>query len=170
MGRHTTPGTGTPAPDRGFWLRLGAAAVVVLLVGGWLVLKATGGGDGQVGTAAGTGTPTSSPADSGSATLGSSPSSTPAASTSSTPPPASPSKRPPTLEFTVRYPAYITVRVPGGVTLVSKLFPKGAHRSYDKKELQVVNGRPEAVRFLVNGKPHKPGPSGQTEIFTVRRP
>ena len=168
MGRHTTPGTGTPAPDRGFWVRLGAVAVLVVLVGGWLVLRTTGGDD-QVDTAGGRGTPTSSPADSGSATVGSSPSSAPATSTSSTPPPASPTKRPPTLEFTVRYPAYITVRVPGGVTLVSRLFPKGAHRTYDKKVLQVVNGRPEAVRFLVNGKLHKPGPSGQTEIFTARR-
>jgi hypothetical protein len=61
------------------------------------------------------------------------------------------------------------VRVPGGVTLVSKLFKKGAHASYDKKVLQVVNGRPDAVRFVVNGKPRKPGPSGQTEVFTVRR-
>jgi hypothetical protein len=69
----------------------------------------------------------------------------------------------------VKYPAYITVRVPGGVTLVSKLFKAGAKASYDKKVLQVVNGRPAAVRFVVNGKPRKPGPSGQTEVFTVRR-
>jgi hypothetical protein len=69
----------------------------------------------------------------------------------------------------VHYPAYITVRVPGGRTLVSKLFKAGAKASYDQKVLQVVNGRPQAVRFVVNGKPRKPGPSGQTETFTVRR-
>ncbi len=61
------------------------------------------------------------------------------------------------------------MRVPGGVTLVSKLFKAGSKASYDKKVLQVVNGRPDAVRFVVNGKPRKPGPSGQTEVFTVRR-
>jgi hypothetical protein len=35
--------------------------------------------------------------------------------------------------------------------------------------LQVVNGRPTAVRFTVNGKPRKPGPAEQPETFTVRR-
>ena len=55
----------------------------------------------------------------------------------------------------MRYPAYITVRVPGGRTLVSKLFKSGAKASYDQKVLQVVNGRPQAVRFVVNGKPRK---------------
>lgn len=167
MGRHTTPGTGTPEPDRGFWVRLGAAAVVVLLVGGWLVTRATGGDDGEVGTAAGDGTPTTSqsPATSSSP----SPPAPTATSSAVAAPSTAPATQPPTLAFTVRYPAYITIREPGGVTLVSRLFKKGEHRSYTKKVLQVVNGRPDAVRFVVNGKPRKPGPSGQTEIFTVRR-
>jgi Domain of unknown function (DUF4115) len=165
MGRHTVPGTGTPEPDRGFWVRLAVAAVIVLLVGGYFLTR--GGGDDQVGTANG---PTSTPSASSSGTSSGS-SSGPAAATTIVSPTPSPSTsaRPPTLAFTVRYPAYITVRVPGGRTLVSKLFKTGAKASYDQKVLQVVNGRPQAVRFVVNGKPRKPGPSGQTETFTVRR-
>jgi hypothetical protein len=161
VGRHTVPGTGTPEPDRGFWVRLAVAAVVVLLVGGYFLTR--GGGDDQVGTANG---PTSTPSATSS---GSSSSPAPATTIGSPTPSPSTSARPPTLAFTVRYPAYITVRVPGGRTLVSKLFKTGAKASYDQKVLQVVNGRPQAVRFVVNGKPRKPGPSGQTETFTVRR-
>ena len=167
MGRHTVPGTGTPEPDRGFWVRIAVAAVAVLLVGGYFLTR--GGGDDQVGTATGP-TSTSSASSSGT-TSGSSSSSSPAPATTIVSPTPSPTKtaRPPTLAFTVRYPAYITVRVPGGRTLVSKLFKSGAKASYDQKVLTVVNGRPQAVRFVVNGKPRKPGPSGQTEVFTVRR-
>ena len=33
----------------------------------------------------------------------------------------------------------------------------------------MVNGRPQAVRFVVNGKARKQGPPDQTETFTVRR-
>ena len=165
MGRHTVPGTGTPEPDRGFWVRLAVAAVVVLLVGGYFLTR--GGGDDQVGTADG---PSSTPSASSSvASSGSSSSPAPATTILSPTPFPSNLARPPTLAFTVRYPAYITVRVPGGRTLVSKLFKTGAKASYDQKVLQVVNGRPQAVRFVVNGKPRKPGPSGQTETFTVRR-
>jgi hypothetical protein len=162
VGRHTVPGTGTPEPDQGFWVRLAVAAVVVVLAGAWFLTR--GGGD-EVGTAGG---PTRTPSGPSSAGATS-----PApASTLGTPTPTpSPSAttRPPTLAFTVRYPAYITVRVPGGRTLVSKLFKGGATASFDQQVLQVVNGRPQAVRFVVNGKPRKPGPSGQTEVFTVRR-
>jgi len=137
------------------------AAVAVLLVGGYFLTR--GGGDDQVDTAAG---PTRTPSAAGS---GSSSSPAPATTSGSlTPSPTKPS-RPPTLAFTVRYPAYITVRVPGGRTLVSKLFKPGSTATYDQKVLQVVNGRPQAVRFVVNGTPRKPGPSGQTETFTVRR-
>ena len=165
MGRHTVPGTGTPEPDRGFWIRIAVAAVAVLLVGGYFLTR--GGGDDQVGTAAG---PTSTPSATSSGSISGS-SSSPAPATTIVSPTPSPTRtaRPPTLAFTVRYPAYITVRVPGGRTLVSKLFQSGAKASYDQRVLTVVNGRPQAVRFVVNGKPRKPGPSGQTEVFTVRR-
>jgi hypothetical protein len=161
------PGTGTPEPDRGFWIRIAVAAVAVLLVGGYFLTR--GGGDDQVGTAAG---PTSTPSATSSGSIsGSGSSSSPAPATTIVSPTPSPTRtaRPPTLAFTVRYPAYITVRVPGGRTLVSKLFQSGAKASYDQRVLTVVNGRPQAVRFVVNGKPRKPGPSGQTEVFTVRR-
>jgi hypothetical protein len=165
VGRHTVPGTGTPEPDRGFWVRLAVASVVVLLVGGFFLTR--GGGEDQVGTASG---PTTTPSGASSGPSSGS-SSSPAPATTIVSPTPSPTKagRPPTLAFTVRYPAYITVRVPGGRTLVSKLFKSGAKASYDQKVLQVVNGRPRAVRFVFNGKPRKPGPSGQTEVFTVRR-
>ena len=175
MGRHTVPGTGTPEPDRGFWVRSAVAAVVVVLVAGFLVVRFVGSGDDEVGTAA---PPSSSPSvtspaptSSASGTAPATPASSPASSAPSASPSASPSptRRPPTLAFTVRYPAYITVRVPGGRTLVSKTFKSGAKASFDQKVLQVVNGRPQAVTFVVNGKPRRPGPAGQTETFTVRR-
>ena len=162
MGRHTVPGTGTPEPDRGFWVRIAVAAVAVLLVGGYFLTR---GGDDGVGTATG---PTSTPSATNSGTSSSSASAPATTIVSPTPSPTK-TARPPTLAFTVRYPAYITVRVPGGRTLVSKLFKSGAKASYDQKVLTVVNGRPQAVRFVVNGTPRKPGPSGQTEVFTVRR-
>jgi hypothetical protein len=59
--------------------------------------------------------------------------------------------------------------VPGGRTIVSRLFQPGAKRSFDAEVLQVVNGRPGAVRFMVNGRPREPGPADQPETFTVRR-
>jgi hypothetical protein len=177
VGRHTAPGTGAPEPDRGFWARLVVAAVVVVLLGGLLAAKVAGNGEDGVRTAT---RATSAAGGGSSGSSGSSAPSTPSAAPSPSPGATSPmatspapsptaTTRPPTLSFTVKYPAYITVRVPGGRTLVSKLFTKGASRSFDKPVLEVVNGRPDAVRFVVNGKPRKPGPSGQTETFVVRR-
>jgi hypothetical protein len=164
VGRHTVPGTGTPEPDRGFWVRLAVAAVVVLLVGGYFVLRA---GDGDDVETAGPSSPSPSASGSGSSTTAPASSSPPASPTAT--PSATKTTRPPTLAFTVRYPAYITVRIPGGRTLVSKVFKSGAKASFNQKVLQVVNGRPQAVRFVVNGKPRKPGPPDQAETFTVRR-
>ena len=165
MGRHTVPGTGTPEPDRGFWVRLAVAAVVVVLVGGYLALRSLDDG-GDVETAA----PSRSPSPTASASTSAPPSSPPASSPSPSPSPtATATTRPPTLAFTVRYPAYITVRVPGGRTLVSKVFKTGAKASFNQRVLQVVNGRPQAVRFVVNGKVRKQGPPDQAETFTVRR-
>ena len=39
----------------------------------------------------------------------------------------------------------------------------------DQRVLEVVNGRPSAVVFTVNGKRRKPGPADEPETFTVRR-
>jgi hypothetical protein len=164
MGRHTQPGTGAPTPDTGFWVRLAAAGVVaVLLLGWWLTSR---GGDQPV---------TTSPDRTASPSASTSPSGTPT-STSPSPSPTSstgtshePTKRPPLLAFTVKRKSYITVRVPGGRTIVSRLFQPGAKRAFDAKVLQVVNGRPSAVLFVVNGKPRRPGPADQPETFTVRR-
>jgi hypothetical protein len=136
------------------------AVVVVVLVGGFFVVRQLGGSD-DVPTAHPHVTPSSPPATTPS------PSATASASPTVSP---SPTKKPPTLAFTVvGSSSYITVRIPGGKTLVSRLFKKGATASFDQKTLTVVNGRPSAVRFVVNGKPRKPGPSTQTEIFTVHR-
>jgi hypothetical protein len=171
VGRHTVPGTGTPEPDRGFWVRIAVGAVVLALVGAYFLTRGGDDGDNTVGTAAGkasasataAATPTTSPSQTAS------PPASATASVAPAPTSSAPTKRPPTLRFTVRYPAYITVRIPGGRTLVSKVFPSGATASYDQKVLQVVNGRPRAVHFVVNGKPRKQGPTGRTETFTVRR-
>jgi hypothetical protein len=160
VGRHTSPGTGTPEPDQGFWIRVVVAVVVVVLVGGFFLVRQLGGSD-DVTTAPPHPTTSSPPATT--------PSPSASASASPTVSP-SPTEKPPTLAFTVvGSSSYITVRIPGGKTLVSRLFKKGATASFDQKTLTVVNGRPSAVRFVVNGKPRKPGPSTQTEIFTVHR-
>jgi hypothetical protein len=174
MGRHTQPGTGAPTPDPGFWVRLSAAAVVLVLVLGWWL--AARSGDNPVTTTGrdGAGGPSSSGAASpgpSSGSTSSSPSTSPSASPSPSSPTASaaPGKPSPLLAFTVKRKSYITVRVPGGRTLVSRLFQPGAKRTFDAKALQVVNGRPAAVRFVVNGKPREPGPADEPETFTVRR-
>ena len=169
MGRHTQPGTGAPTPDTGFWVRAAVAGVLVVVALVWWV--SSRGGDDPVGTTSGdrTGSPTAA------STGGASPSATdtstsPSGSASPSPSAsAEPTKRPPLLAFTVKRQSYITVRVPGGRTIVSRLFQPGAERTFDAKVLQVVNGRPSAVRFVVNGKPREPGPADQPETFTVRR-
>lgn len=172
MGRHTEPGTGAPTPDRGFWVRVGVAVVAVALVGTWLLTR--GDGDDvttatpEASRSATSSAPASSPPSESRAAATDSPSPSESASPSASPSPSS-TKRPPTLAFRVLRPSYITVRVPGGRTLVSKEFKKGQSRSFDQKTLQVVNGRPSAVRFTVNGKPRKPGPADQPETFTVKR-
>jgi Domain of unknown function (DUF4115) len=167
VGRHTVPGSGAPEPDRGFWVRLGIGTLVGLLAVGWFLTR---GGDDEVGTTGtGAGSPSAGTTTSAAAPAPSSPSPSTGSTSGSPSPSPSSTRRPPTLAFTVRYPAYITVRVPGGRTLVSKLYKAGAKASFDQKLLEVVNGRPQAVRFVVNGKPRKPGPTGQTETFIVRR-
>lgn len=163
MGRHTEPGTGAPAPDRGFWARAGVVSVLVLLVGGYVLTR---DGDDGVSTTNPKASTSASPARSSETAA------SPSASASASPSPsASPSssQRPPTLAFRVLRDSYITVRVPGGATLVSKTFRKGQQRTFDQKVLQVVNGRPSAVRFTVNGKARKPGPADRPETFTARR-
>jgi hypothetical protein len=167
VGRHTSPGTGTPEPDRGFWIRVVVAAVLVVLVGGYVVVHQLGGGSNDGVSTAG-----STPGSSGSPST-TPPATPPAATTTASPSPTatpSPTGKPATVAFTVvGSSSYITVRIPGGATLVSRLFHHGEKRSFNAKTLTVVNGRPSAVRFVVTGKPRKPGPSTRTEVFTVRR-
>lgn len=147
-------------------MRLAVAGVALLLVASYIVLR---DGDDPVRTSS----PGRTPAGTAAKASGESPTPSPSATaTSTTPSPsASPAStgRPPTLAFVLVRNSYITVRVPGGRTLVSKLFRKGQKASFDRKVLQVVNGRPSAVRFTVNGKPRKPGPASEPESFTVRR-
>lgn len=162
MGRHTVPGSGQPTPDQGFWVRGAVAAVALLLVATYFLFR---GDDDPVTTARPTTTPT--PPTSSAAT------DTPPSETTTSAGPSSPSakkaKRPPTLSFRLQRDSFITVRVPGGRTLVSRLFEKGEKRSFDQKLLEVVNGRPSAVRFRVNGNLRKPGPAIRPETFVVRR-
>lgn len=167
MGRHTVPGSGEPTPDRGFWVRLTAVLVAAVLVAAFALTR--GDGDGTTGTTAstpGAATSGSKPPPDTSTASSTSPAGSAAPTTSAAP---SPAERPPTLSFVVKRPSYITVRVPGGRTLVSRLFTEGQRRNFDQKVLEVVNGRPSAVEFTVNGKPRKPGPADQPETFTVRR-
>jgi hypothetical protein len=171
MGRHTQPGTGAPTPDTGFWVRAAAAGVVLVVALGWWLVSRGGEGDPVTTTSPDrTSSPSAASTKSSSSSSPSTASTSPPESTSSSPSPASePAKRPPLLAFTVKRQSYITVRVPGGRTIVSRLFQPGAKRTFDAKVLQVVNGRPSAVRFVVNGKPREPGPAEQPETFTVRR-
>lgn len=166
MGRHTAPGTGQPTPDQGFWVRLGVAGVAALLVATWFLTR----GDDPVTTGEQSPPRTPAPLATASATPTATTSEAAATSTtaSATPSPTA-TTRPPTLRFVVRRESYITVRVPGGRTLVSKPFRNGAERSFDQKRLQVVNGRPSAVTFFVNGTKRRPGPADEPETFTVRR-
>lgn len=164
MGRHTAPGTGKPEPDHGFWVRLAVVLIAVAVLATYVLIR----GDDDPGTTTATsGDPATSTASSPPSTT---PSTTAPATTTPSPSPSPTSaEKPPTLAFKVLGPSYITVRVPGGRVLVSRVFRKGEKRSFDQKRLQVVNGRPRAVRFTVNGKPRKPGPGDRPETFTVRR-
>ena len=168
------PGSGRPTPDNGFWVRLAVAVVVVGLVTTYVLNRDD---DGPTTTTTPRTTlsatttptttapePTSSPTPSPSAT-----SATPTPTSAAASPTRNAGKKPPTLALRVLRPSYITVRIPGGRTLVSRLFRAGERRSFDQKILQVVNGRPSAVRFRVNGELRKPGPSTEPETFTVRR-
>lgn len=160
MGRHRAPGTGKPEPDTGFWVRVVAVVVGLLLVGAYALTRDNGGTT--------TATPTTQETSTAPTTT-----TAPTATTSSPPPSPTPTptptEKPPTLSFKVLAPSYITVRIPGGRTLVSRTFRKGETRSFDQKVLEVVNGRPRNVRFEVNGKPRKPGPADRPETFIARR-
>ena len=170
MGRHTVPGSGRPEPDRGFWLRILAVVAVAALVVGYVLTR--DGDDAArtqtAGPATTTAATTSTPATTSSPTTAAPTSTSPSPSTTPTTKPTR-KKRAPTLRFVVRRSSWITVRVPGGRTLVSRQFPAGARRSFDQRVLQVVNGRPSAVDFYVNGTLRKPGPADQTDTFRVRR-
>jgi cytoskeletal protein RodZ len=145
---------------------IGAAALLVvlaLLVG---VFVATRGG-GDDGVTARPSASTSSKAASSKATPTESVSAT--ATAAETKAPDVSAKRPPTLNLTLTGPSFVTVRLPNGRTVVSRLFRKGEHRSFDQKELRVLLGNSSAVQVSVNGKPRKPGRKGQVDTFTVRR-
>lgn len=159
MGRHRAPGTGTPDPDTGFWLRLGAVVTALAVLGAYVLLR-----DDRGTTTTNPGRQPSSPT-----TTAATSSPAPAASSPSATPSPTKTTKPPTLAFRVLSPSYITIRIPGGRTLVSRTFRAGEKRSFNNKVLQVVNGRPLGVRFVVNGKPRKPGPGDRPETFTVRR-
>ncbi len=160
------PGSGQPTPDQGFWVRLAAAGVALLLVAGYLLTR---GGDDTTTATVPPAASTTTAATTTSPPPSTSPPASPSASATASPTEPAATVRPPTLSFVVRRATFITVRVPGGRTLVSRLFSRGQKRSFDQKVLEVVNGRPSAVDFTVNGKRRKPGPADEPETFTVRR-
>ncbi|MGH8940505.1 MAG: DUF4115 domain-containing protein [Actinomycetes bacterium] len=142
-------------------------AIALLLVVAYVLTRDDGDGVTTAGKARSSRSPSTPAAQS--------PTSAPATTTptpsqsATTSPSGTATKHPPTLSFVVLRNSYITVRVPGGRTLVSRVFRKGQRRTFDHKRLQVVNGRPSAVRFTVNGKPRKPGTPTEPETFTVGR-
>ena len=76
----------------------------------------------------------------------------------------------------MRYPAYITVRVPGGRTLVSKLFKSGAKASYDQKVLRWSTaarrrcGSSSTASRASRGRRARPRLHGPAELAARRRP
>jgi cytoskeletal protein RodZ len=146
-------------------IAIGAGALLVVLVLLTSVFVAMrGGGDDTV---------TARPSAQKSSTAASSPA-TPTGSASATAPTAAASapattKRPPTLNLMMAGTSFVTVRLPNGSTVVSKLYRKGQHKSFDQKELRVLLGNSAAVQVTVNGKLRKPGRKGQVATFTARR-
>ena len=108
-------------------------AVVVVLVGGFFAVRHFGGGsDDGASTAGSTSGSSTSPSATPSATP---PTTVPPTTTPPPSPTATPSAtgKPATLAFTVvGSSSYITVRVPGGPTLVYRLFHHGEKRSFDQ--------------------------------------
>jgi hypothetical protein len=162
VGRHGSPGHGGSRPSaEPRQLALAAAALALLIaaiVATVMSLESAsspGSGTGVLGRTFGphrsgqAGGPTSDPA-------------------SATP---SPSASAPvhTLAFDVTSTSYITVRSGAGEVLVSRLFKKGSHATFDEKHLEVVVGNSGGVRFTINGKPRTPGADGQVETFDVTR-
>ena len=141
-------------------------AVVLTLGAAWFLTR---DGDDPVTTST-SGDTSTSPAPATASPPTTSPSTSPS-SAPSTPSTSAATRtaRPPTLAFRLLRDSYITVRVPDGPTLVSKVFLEGQRGRFDQKVLEVVNGRPSAVRFTVNGWPREPGPADEPETFTVRR-
>jgi hypothetical protein len=173
-GKHRTPApepttTQTSRP----LIAMVAAGVVVLLVLGLAAWWFTRDDDGEV-TAQSTSTVSATTPSATETTPSSTPTPTttptPTVSRPVTPPPAKPTVRPHTLVVQVtRGHSYVTVRIPGGRTLLSKDMKAGDRASFDQPRLQVVVGNSAVVRFTINGKVRAPGRVGQVETFTVVR-
>lgn len=168
MGRHSAPQTGEPsAPRRGL---VAIVVVMLALVAGVAVAAAVRNSDdgttttGQPAPASHSRTPDAMRQASTAAPSSSSSSVAESPTVSSTP-----AKRAPTLDLRLVGSSYVTVRLPGGRTLISKLLHKGQHKVFDQRALEVVIGNAAAVRVTVNGKERKRGARGDVATFTVRR-
>jgi cytoskeletal protein RodZ len=178
VGRHSAPGEPAgPSIGRVLLLTVLLAAVVVAgavyLVGGQGD-DVTTAADDSSGSSTSSGSPAAS-ASSSASTTGSSASAT--ASPPSSVAEGSPEmsvqptkqKQAPTLRLELVGTSYVTVRVPGGRTLTSRTYRKGAQLRYDRPRLEVVLGNAGAVQVFVNGRQRKRGDRGQVESFSVRR-
>ena len=171
VGRHRSPAPGGPLASVDHRMLAVAAAVLAIVIAAIVATvmsiesgSSPGSGTGVLGRTHrphhGSGQasgPTPAPAST---------TPSPSAPVSTTPSPSAPVH---TLAFEVTGTSYITVRTPAGDVLVSRLFKKGSHATFDENRLEVVVGNSGAVRFTLNGRPRRPGARGQVETFDVTR-
>jgi hypothetical protein len=160
------------------------AGVLALVVAVASVIALTRGDDDTVTTTTGqtpsaarsidpTSAPATSPTPATSAPATPTPSLTPTPTSPAAPAATTPPPKPvPPVTLRVEVTggrSWLTIRQPGGRTLVNEQLRKGAKLAFNQPVLNVIVGNSGAVKFTVNGKPRKPGAVGQVERFTVRK-
>ncbi|MEU6424545.1 hypothetical protein ABZ860_01510 [Microbispora sp. NPDC046973] len=109
-------------------------------------------------------------------TFGSEESAAGATSTPSARPSAEPSAEPstprvPTVRVVCRADRCpVFVRVPGGDVLIDRDLARGEQASYFQPELDVVLDDASTVQIFENGTARSPGPAGERQAFSVKRP
>ncbi|MEU6407744.1 hypothetical protein [Microbispora sp. NPDC046933] len=64
----------------------------------------------------------------------------------------------------------VFVRVPGGDVLIDRELARGEQASYFQPELDVVLDDASTVEVFENGTARSPGPPGERQAFSVKRP